>query len=72
MACTSFRLPCMKFLAAFLISLICLIFGCLMLAFGKEGTMSSFYTSLISSALIFWCHPPRYNDDDNDSFHGVN
>jgi hypothetical protein len=63
MSCSNFRLPCFRFIAALLVTMCGLIFGCLMLGLGKAGDLSAFYTSLISTCISFWASPPKYNNE---------
>ena len=64
MVCSNWKMPCFKFTAALLVTVGGLSFGCTMLALGRGGELTAFYTSLISSCISFWCQPPQYNESE--------
>lgn len=73
MSCSNIKMPCFRFIASFIVTLGGLIFGCLMLGLGKSNSndLTAFYTSLISSCIMYWATPPKYNSDDNGTFSDI-
>lgn len=68
MGCYNFKMPCLRFVVAFIITFSTLIFACTMLALEKTPNLTAFYTSLISACVSFWMDSPKYSNDDENRF----